>query len=146
MTIYVYTTVNIFMRYFFYFIFLCYIESASVRWVDLVMKLHTARHDLLVHTLVYTMLNAEESSCLLVIVITHISMYTMIKSNKSPSFCMTISSWVLQTFQSHDCSHYVSKWILATPPLWLQKHMRAEDFTHSPCFWHQSRFSDITCA
>jgi len=48
-------------------------------------------------------------------------MYTMIKSKKL-SLCMTTSAWVSQTFQSHDCSHYVSKWILAPPPLWLQKH------------------------
>jgi hypothetical protein len=37
------------------------------------MKLHVARHDLLVHTYIYTVLNAEESSCLLVIEMTHIS-------------------------------------------------------------------------
>jgi hypothetical protein len=37
------------------------------------MKFHTARHDLLVHTFIYTMLNAEESGCLLAIEMTHIS-------------------------------------------------------------------------
>jgi len=37
------------------------------------MKLHTARHDLLIHTFIYTMLNAEERGCFLVIEMTHIS-------------------------------------------------------------------------
>jgi hypothetical protein len=40
--------------------------------------------------------------------------------------------------QSHDCSCYVSRQILAPPPLWLQKRtdLRAHHFAHSPDLWH----------
>jgi hypothetical protein len=50
--------------------------------------------------------------------------------------------------QSQDGSCYVSRTILAPPPLWLQKRtdLCARDFGHSPAFWHQPRLVDLTCA
>jgi hypothetical protein len=51
--------------------------------------------------------------------------------------------------QSHDCSCYVSRPILAPPPLWLQKHtdLRAHTTcTHSTDLWHRTRLANITCA
>ena len=75
-----------------------------------------------------------------------------ITSTKSPSYCMTIFSASLTNltallFQSRDCSYYVSRRILALPPLWLQKHtyLRAHEFAHSPDLWHQPRRSKVTC-
>ena len=48
--------------------------------------------------------------------------------------------------QSRDCSCYVSRPILAPPPLWLLKHtyLRAYDFAHSPDLWRQPRISNCT--
>jgi hypothetical protein len=50
--------------------------------------------------------------------------------------------------QSHDCSCYVSRPILAPPPLWLQKHtdLRKHYFTHTPGSGHKARFANFTCA
>jgi len=50
--------------------------------------------------------------------------------------------------QSCDSSCYVSRPILAPPPLWLQKQtdLRARDFAHSPYLWHQLRLANATCA
>ena len=50
--------------------------------------------------------------------------------------------------QSRDSSCYVSRPILAPPPLWLQKHtdLRAHDFAHCPDLWHQPRLANVTCA
>ena len=49
--------------------------------------------------------------------------------------------------QSHDCSYYVSRPILAPPRLWLQKHtdLRAHDFAHCPDLWHQPWLPNVTC-
>jgi len=72
---------------------------------------------------------------------------------KSPSFCMTLFSASFTDLtailpQSHDCTCYVSRRILAPPPLRLQKHAdpRAHDFAHSPDLWHQPRLNNVTCA
>jgi hypothetical protein len=48
--------------------------------------------------------------------------------------------------QSRDCSCYVSRPILAPPPLWLQIHtdLCAHDFAHSPDLWHQPRLRSVT--
>ena len=50
--------------------------------------------------------------------------------------------------QSRDISCYVSRPILAPPPLWLQKHadLRAHDFAHSPDLWRKLRLANVTCA
>jgi hypothetical protein len=50
--------------------------------------------------------------------------------------------------QSHDCSCYVNRPILAPSPLWLHKHnyLRAHDFAHSSDLRHQPRLDNITCA
>ena len=76
-----------------------------------------------------------------------------ITSIKSPSVCMTTLSASLTILtslllQSRDISCYVSRPILAPPPLRLQKHadLRAHYFAQSPDLWHQPRLADITCA
>jgi hypothetical protein len=76
-----------------------------------------------------------------------------ITSTKSPSFHATafIASLTYLTAllpQSHDSGCYVSRWILATPPLWLQKHtdIRAHDFAHSLDLWRHHRLANVTCA
>jgi hypothetical protein len=64
------------------------------------------------------------------------------------------SVWVSQTLtppllhQSRDNSCYVSRPILAPPPLWPQKHadLRADKFAHSHNLWHQPRLANVTCA
>lgn len=50
--------------------------------------------------------------------------------------------------QSRDRSYYVSRRILALPPLWLHTHAdpRAHDFAHAPCLWHQPWLANVTCA
>ena len=50
--------------------------------------------------------------------------------------------------QSRDSSWYISRPILAPPPLWLQKHtdLRAHEFAQSFYLWQQPRFAKITCA
>ena len=72
-------------------------------------------------------------------------------STRSPSFCVTTFSASLTNLtvllpQSHDCSCYIRRRILAHPPLRLQKHadLRAHDFEHSPELWHQSRLAYLT--
>jgi len=75
--------------------------------------------------------------------------HTRITSTKSPSFCMTTFSASLTDLpQSRDCSCYVSRPILAPPPLWLQKQtdLRAHDFAHSPHLWYQPRLATFNCA
>jgi hypothetical protein len=74
-------------------------------------------------------------------------------SVNSPSFCKATccSSLTKPTAllpQSHDSSSYVSRPILAPPPLWLHKHtdLRAHDFAHSPDLWLQPRLAKFTCA
>ena len=67
-------------------------------------------------------------------------------------FAKQLSTGVLPnlrpSYLSHDCSSYVSRPILAPPPLWMQKQSdrRAHDFAHCPDLWHQPRFSKFTCA
>jgi len=78
--------------------------------------------------------------------------YSSITSTESPSFCMTTSSASLTKLtsllpQSHDCSCYVNRPILAPPPLWLQKHtdLRTLYFAHFPNLRHQPRLANATC-
>ena len=80
-------------------------------------------------------------------------MYSRITSTKSPPFCMTTFGGSLTNFtvllpHSHDSSCYVSRPVLAPPPLWVQKHtdLRPYGFAHSPGMWHQPRFANFTCA
>jgi len=49
--------------------------------------------------------------------------------------------------QLRDCSCYVSRRLLAPPPLWLQKHTSifAQDLGHSPDLWHKPRLVNVTC-
>jgi hypothetical protein len=77
--------------------------------------------------------------------------YNRITSTMSPLFCTTTFSASLTNLttllpQSRVYSCYVSRPILAPPPLWLQKHtdLRAHDFAHSPGLWHQPRIIDFT--
>jgi hypothetical protein len=79
-------------------------------------------------------------------------LYSRIKSTKSPSFCMTTFSASLTNLtvllpQSHNYSCYVSRPILAPPPLWLHKHtdLRVHDFTHYPDLWRHPRLANVTC-
>jgi hypothetical protein len=79
--------------------------------------------------------------------------YSKITFTKSPSFCITTFRASLTYLtallpQSHDSSCYVSRPMLALPPLWLQKHtdLRAHDIAHSPDLWHQPRLTNVTCA
>jgi hypothetical protein len=50
--------------------------------------------------------------------------------------------------QSRDYSCYVSRPIVAPPPLLSQKHadLRAHKFAHSPETWHQTRSAYVTCS
>ena len=50
--------------------------------------------------------------------------------------------------QSHDCSCYVSRPVLAPSPLWLQKDcdLRVEDFAHSAYLRNKLRLPNLTCA
>jgi hypothetical protein len=84
--------------------------------------------------------------------LTH-SVYSSVTSTKSLSFCMTTFSASLTNrtvlpLQSRVRSWYVSRPILAPPPLWLQKRsdLCAHDFAHSPDMWHQHRLANVTCA
>ena len=79
--------------------------------------------------------------------------YSSITSTKTPSFYTTTFSASLTNLtallpQSRDTSCYVSRPILAPPPLWVQKHtdLRAHDFAHSSDLWHQPRLANGTCA
>jgi len=79
--------------------------------------------------------------------------YNRITSIKSPSVWMTTFSASLMNLtallpQSRDISCYVSRPILAPPPLWLQKHtdLRANDFARCPDLWHQPRLANVACA
>jgi hypothetical protein len=76
-----------------------------------------------------------------------------ITHTKSPSFfirCFGASLTNLTPLlsQSRDSSCYVSRTILAPPPLWRQQHtdLRAHDFAHSPDLWQQPRFANVTGA
>jgi hypothetical protein len=62
------------------------------------------------------------------------------------SACLTKLTSLLS--QSHACSSITSRRIQAPPPLSLQKHtdLRAYNFAHSPCLWHQPRLATTTCA
>jgi len=69
-------------------------------------------------------------------------------STLSPSFCMTTfsASPTNLTLQSHDCSCYVSRPILAPPPLTAETHWSsAHDCGHSTDLWHPPMPAD-TCA
>ena len=79
--------------------------------------------------------------------------HSNITFSKSLSFHMTTFSASLTNLtvllpQSRDCIYYVSRWILAPSPIWMQKHTdpRANEFANSPDFWHQARIVNITCA
>ena len=74
-----------------------------------------------------------------------------ITSIKSPSFFMTpfissLTKCMVLPPQSHDCSCYVSRRILAPPQSQLQQHtdLRAHDFEHSPDLWRQPRLGRVT--
>jgi hypothetical protein len=76
-----------------------------------------------------------------------------ITSIRSPSFFMTTFSASLTKCtvllpQSHDCSCYVSRPILAAPPFRLQKNteLRPNEFAHSSDWWHQPRLGNLTLA
>jgi hypothetical protein len=79
--------------------------------------------------------------------------YSRIISKNSPQFCTptfsaSLTNLMVLSTQPNDCSCYVSKPILAPPPLWLQKHtdLRTRDFGHSPDLWHQPKIANVTCA
>jgi hypothetical protein len=78
--------------------------------------------------------------------------YSRITSPMSPSFSRTTLSASLTNLtaillQSRDCSCYVSRPILAPPPLWLQKQIYAHKNSRTiPDLWHQSMLADVICA
>ena len=79
------------------------------------------------------------------------TVYNKITST-SPSFCkktfsMSLTNLTVLLPQSHDCSFYVIRWILAPLLLWLQEHtdLHAHDFVHSPVLCHQLRLTNVTC-
>jgi hypothetical protein len=81
------------------------------------------------------------------------SVKSRITYTKSPSFCMTIFSTSLTNLtlllpQSHYCTCYVSRIILAPTPLWLQKHtdLPAYHIAHSVDLRHRPRPANISCA
>ena len=73
-------------------------------------------------------------------------------STKSLSFCMTTLNTSLTnrrpSFLSHDCSYYVSRPILAPPPLRFQRYtdLHAHNSAQSPDLRHQPRLVKDTCA
>jgi hypothetical protein len=76
-----------------------------------------------------------------------------ITSIKSPSFCMTTPSAILTHLtvfqpQSRDYSCYVSRPILAPPPLWMHKHtnLRTHDFAHCNDLRLQPKLPSVACA
>ena len=76
--------------------------------------------------------------------------YSWITSTNSPAFCMTtfrasLTNLTALLLQSHDCSCYVSRRILASPPLWLQYNtdLCAQDFLNCPDLWHQPRLAKL---
>ena len=76
--------------------------------------------------------------------------YSRITSIKSPSFCMTTFSASLTNLtallpQSHDCTCYVSRRILA-PPLQKPPDPRIHYFEHSTVLWHQPSLVNVNCA
>jgi hypothetical protein len=62
------------------------------------------------------------------------------------TFSVSLTNLTAPLPQSRDYSCYVSRRILASPPLWLQKHtdLRAHDFAHYPDLW-QPRFANVIC-
>jgi hypothetical protein len=83
----------------------------------------------------------------------HSFYYSRITSIKSSLFCMTTVSARLTNLtvplpESIDCSCNVSRRILASPSLWLQKHtdLCVHDFAHSADFWHKPMLANGTCA
>jgi hypothetical protein len=79
--------------------------------------------------------------------------YNRSTSKKSPTICMTTFSTSLTNLtalprQQHDSSYYVIRWILTSPPLWLQKHTHVgtHKFAHPLNGWHQPRLANFTCA
>jgi len=60
----------------------------------------------------------------------------------------TFSASLSNLPQSRDCSYYVSRPILALPPLGLQEHadLSAHDFEYSPDLWCQPRLANFNCA
>jgi hypothetical protein len=78
-------------------------------------------------------------------------MYSRIISTEAPSFFMTafsasVTKLTTLLSQSRDCSCYVSRRVLAPPPLWLLEHnyIRAHDLAHSPDLWHRPRLLNIS--
>jgi len=75
-----------------------------------------------------------------------------ITCKKSPSFCNKAFSAGLTYLtallpQSRDCNCYISRRLLAPPPLWLQKHtdIPTLDLVHSSELWYQARLANFTC-
>ena len=65
-----------------------------------------------------------------------------------PTIIASLTNLTPLLSQSCDRSCYVSRPILAPPPLWLLKHadLSAHDFAHSHELWHQPRLANVTCA
>jgi len=81
----------------------------------------------------------------------HDGWYNWNASKNSPSFCMTTFSTSLTNItillpQSHECSYYVSRPMLA-PPLtdWIKTDLHAHCFARFPDLSHQPRVVKITC-
>ena len=72
--------------------------------------------------------------------------YNRIASIKSPSFCVKTFSAGLTNLlpHSHDCRYYVSRRMLACPPIWLRKYtdLRAHDLAQ--CFCLRQQLGSLT--
>ena len=82
----------------------------------------------------------------------HDGWYNRITSKMSPSFCMTtfitsVTNITILLPQSHYCSYYLSRPILAPPCTdWINTDLYAHDLALFPDLSHQSRLAKITCA
>ena len=79
--------------------------------------------------------------------------YSRFKSTQSLPFFTTnlstsFASLTVLLPQSRDCSRYVTRPILAPPPLWLHQQidLRAHDFAHCLDLWQKPRLVNVTCA
>ena len=77
--------------------------------------------------------------------------YSRFMSTKSPSFCITAISASLTNLkaflpESRDSSCYLSRWILAPPPRWVQGHWSTRTRFRALFVLHQFPLLNVTCA
>jgi len=77
--------------------------------------------------------------------------YSRVTSTKSSSFCImtfsaSLTNLTVLLLQAHDWSCYVSRPILAPPPLRHTDLRAYDEFVQSTDLWHQPRLDNVTCA